>query len=74
MTLNELKQLLEQHYQRQFIAECVAGANDNVRIRRRGGPDFADEDIVGFYNLMDDGISWDMMAEDIDFFLTQGPQ
>jgi len=74
VTLNEVKQNLDQHYPRQFIAEPVTGGHDNVRIRRRAGPDFSDEDIVGFYNLMESTITWEMIAEDIDFFLQQAIQ
>ena len=69
MSLNELKQMLEQYYPREFIAEMVNGRADEIRIRRRGGPDFADEDIVGFYNLEDANITWEMIAEDADCFL-----
>lgn len=63
--------MLDQFYPRQFIAESVKGKNDDIRIRRRGGPDFADEDVVGFYNLEDGTLTWDMIAEDVDFFVTQ---
>jgi hypothetical protein len=73
MSLNELKQLLDQFYPRQFIAEAVKdNRNDEIRLRKRGGPDFSDEDIVGFYNLEDSSLTWDMIVEDVDFFLTQG--
>jgi hypothetical protein len=71
MSLNELRQMLEQYYPRLFIAESVNGKSDETRLRRRGGPDFADEDVVGFYNLEDASLDWDMIAEDIDFFLSQ---
>lgn len=74
MSLNELKQMLEQHYPREFIAEPVKGQTDEIRIRRRGGPDFADEDVVGFYNLDDDSLTWEMVAEDAEFFLRQGTE
>jgi hypothetical protein len=71
MSLNELRQMLDQFYPRQFIAETVRDKTDEVRIRKRGGPDFEDEDVVGFYNLDDNSLTWDMISEDLDFFLTQ---
>ncbi len=74
MSLNELKQMLDQFYPRQFIAEPVKDSHDEIRIRRRGGPDFSDEDVVGFYNLDDSALTWDMIAEDADFFLGQAPE
>ena len=72
MSLSELRQLLDKFYPRQFIAETVRDKADEVRIRKRGGPDFEDDDVVGFYNLEDDSLTWDMVAEDVEFFLNQG--
>lgn len=66
--------MLDRDYPRQFIVEMVKGDTSEVRIRRRGGPDFADEDIVGFYNLDDSTLTLDMILEDVDYFLTQGIQ
>ncbi len=73
MTLNELRQLLDQFYPRLLIAETSKPQTNEIRLRKRGGPDFADEDVVGFYDLGDESLTWDMIAEDVDFFLSQTP-